>query len=91
MSRARDVYAIIDDVTTPYEPLYVIVSVIVWFRNLSIDYMPLALEGSNGELTHLLPEKSNDNETSAIDDAIYQLHINQFLERYTRMRTGSFF
>ena len=25
-SRARDVYAIIDDVTTPYEPLYVIVS-----------------------------------------------------------------
>ena len=34
-SRARDVYAIIDDVTTPYEPLYVIVSVIVGFRNLS--------------------------------------------------------
>ena len=35
-SRARDVYAIIDDVTTPYEPLYVIVSVILGFRNLSI-------------------------------------------------------
>ena len=34
-SHARDVYAIIDDVTTPYEPLYVIVSVIVGFRNLS--------------------------------------------------------
>ena len=36
-SRARDVYATTDDVTTPYEPLYVIVSVIVWFRNLSIE------------------------------------------------------
>ena len=36
-SRARDVYALIDDVTTPYEPLYVIVSVIVGFRNLSIN------------------------------------------------------
>ena len=34
-SRARDVYAKIDDVTTPYEPLFVIVSVIVGFRNLS--------------------------------------------------------
>ena len=34
-SRACDVYATTDDVTTPYEPLYVIVSVIVWFRNLS--------------------------------------------------------
>ena len=27
VSRARDVYAIIVDVTTPYEPLYVIVSI----------------------------------------------------------------
>ena len=35
-SRARDVYAIIDDVITPYEPLYAIVSVIVGFRNPSI-------------------------------------------------------
>ena len=26
---------IIDDVTTPYEPLYVMVSVIVGFRNIS--------------------------------------------------------
>ena len=34
---ARDDYATIDDVTTPYEPLYVIVSVIVYFRNLSIE------------------------------------------------------
>ena len=34
-SRARDVYATPDDVTTPYEPLYVIVSLIVGFRNLS--------------------------------------------------------
>ena len=33
-SRARDVYPTIDDVTAPYEPLYVIVSVIVGFRNL---------------------------------------------------------
>ena len=51
--------------------------------NNHIDYMPLALEGSNGELTHLLPEKSNDYETSAIDDAIYQLHTHRFLERYS--------
>ena len=37
VSRACDVYATNDDVTTPYEPLlvYVIISVIVWFRNLS--------------------------------------------------------
>ena len=35
-SRARDVYATTDDVTTPYELLYVIVSVIVLFRNPSI-------------------------------------------------------
>ena len=34
-SRARDVCTTTDDVTTPYEPLYVIVSVIVGFRNLS--------------------------------------------------------
>ena len=40
-SRVRDVYAIIDDVTTPYEPLYVIVSVIVGFRNLSIVSSPI--------------------------------------------------
>ena len=35
-SRAHDVYAIIDDVTTPEDPPYVIVSVIIGFRNLSI-------------------------------------------------------
>ena len=34
-SRARDVYATNDDITSPHEPLYVIVSVIVGFRNLS--------------------------------------------------------
>ena len=34
-SRVRDVYPTIDDVTAPCEPLYVIVSVIVVFRNLS--------------------------------------------------------
>ena len=32
---AGDVYATIDDVTTPYEPLFVTISVIVWFQNLS--------------------------------------------------------
>ena len=33
--RASDIRATIDDVTTPYEPLYVIVAVIVGFPNLS--------------------------------------------------------
>ena len=35
-SRAHDVYPTIDDVTAPYESLYIIVSVIVEFRNLSV-------------------------------------------------------
>ena len=39
-SHARDVYAIVDDVTTPYEPLYLIVSVIAGFRNISIALAP---------------------------------------------------
>ena len=34
--RIPDVYVAIDDVTTPYESQYVIVPVIIWFRNLSI-------------------------------------------------------
>ena len=34
-SRGRDVNATVDDITTPCEPLYVIISVIAGCRNLS--------------------------------------------------------
>ena len=40
-SRARDVYPTIDDVTAPYDPLYVIVSIIVGIWNLSIIAHPI--------------------------------------------------
>ena len=43
---ARDVYATIDEVTTVYEPLYVIVFVIVRFWNLKLcSYLQLAVAG----------------------------------------------
>ena len=60
-SRARDVYPTIDDVTAPYEPLYVIVSVILGFQNLSnmMSFNQLSSEDLAADRERILARKNS--------------------------------